>query len=117
MRRQSTVEVRDLDGQLIPGAEVTVEANGQIVGSIKDSAGRAIIDYPDHAFVVVRVTVAGFSQIVSLQAIEGIHTLQFPRPPAVNPSPMREACCANGLCGQPCVDCQLTNGDVVRICA
>ena len=116
MSRMVQVSVMDNLGQPFWGAQIDFLSDGNLLATLNNSTGKALIELPADMRLDVRVSAAGALQTVRLRP-DVLHAdvqLNFPRQKFVTaPRPVAE--CPDGTQGQPCVDCPV-GGSIIRVC-
>lgn len=114
--RKFLVEVVDLTGVQLDGANIHFEVNDSSVGSVFDSQGSASIEIADQdAVITIRVDHDFETQVVSVPAGAGSHRFVFDHTSRAPAKGTPSARCPDGTTGQPCVTCNI-GGSTVRIC-
>ena len=114
---QFRVQILDALGQVFFGVDIDFFANGAHLGGVKESDGKATIRYPASLGPVeVLVQAEGHQEVARIDSGQSSHTFSLPMFHQKTMEGKREARCADGTSGQPCVDCPVGNS-TVRICA
>ncbi|CAH1044325.1 hypothetical protein HPTD01_2803 [Halomonas sp. TD01] len=114
---QFRIQVLDGAGQVFYGVTINLYARDAYLGGIEESDGEATIRYPASLGpVTVLIEADGYEAQTTIGADRSSHTFSLPTSRQRVTGGKREARCADGTSGQPCVVCAVGNS-TVRICA
>lgn len=114
---QFRVQILDVLGQVFWGVSIDFFAGGAHLGGVRESDGEATIRYPTALGpVTVLVEAHGYKDQAEIGSQQSSHTFTLPISRRNSVTGKREARCADGTTGQPCVVCSVGDS-TVRICA